>query len=126
MNYLETAEKLADLLLETPQYQAFISSKEELAEDVTAQLLLQSLEELKEEVAGYSSQGEKLPEHIQKRINEMNKKIAVNDAVQKYNQGLEGFQSLVQQVNEVIAQKSGVGLASSSGCGGGGCPRKGA
>ncbi len=121
MEYKELAEKLGETLMGTSQYKALEKSKQELEEDVSAQVLKQSLDELTRELVAFKEEGKEYPEDKLKKYNLINERMAVNKSLQDYNKTQESFNSLISEVNDVIAKTTGVPTKSSCNCG---CPHK--
>ena len=122
MDYLQCAAKLGEALVKTSQFEELESSRTALEEDVSAQVLLQSLEEIKAELASFRERGEEIPGEIVAKVQKLNERMAVNQALKNYRQAQTGFGQVLEQVKGILEEKTGVPFQQ-PGCGGG-CPHK--
>lgn len=120
MDYQAISKQLGDALLKTPQYEGLQAAQDALEQDLAAQILLQSLEEVKEEMREIREQGQKLPRQLLAKIEQLQEGMAKNQALKDYNQALAGFQEVLKKVNDTLTEKTGIPV--SQGCGG--CPKK--
>ncbi len=120
MDYQDISRQLGDALLKTPQYERLQAAKRDLEQDVPAQILLQAMEEMKEEMMERRENGEGLAREFLDKARQLNERMAENGALKDYNQALESFKEILTAVNDTLAKKTGVPLA--QGCGG--CPKK--
>lgn len=120
MDYQDISRQLGDALLKTPQYERLQAAKRDLEQDVPAQILLQAMEEMKEEMMERRENGEELAREFLDKARQLNERMAENGALKDYNQALESFKEILTAVNDTLAKKTGVPLA--QGCGG--CPKK--
>lgn len=121
MDYRETVKKLGEDLLQTPQYEALETARRNLEEDVSAQVLLQSLDELRDELMSLRRQGGEIPREARAKAEKLNEKMAANSALKEYRRAQVSFGEVMGQVREELEEKTGVPFP--AGCGG--CPQKG-
>ncbi len=119
MDYQKTLEKLGEELLKTPQYGDLEAAREALEEDTAAQVLLQTLEELRAEIASLREQGGITPE-VRTKAARLNERMAANDALKEYRRAQSRFGEVLGQVKGELEEKTRVPFP--AGCGG--CPKK--
>lgn len=118
MDYKTRVEELGEELLQTPQYAGLEAARRALEEDMPAQLLLQNLEELREEVAAFRQKGEKISRETMNKVAVLKEKMAANQALKEYRRAQAAFEKILAQVREALEEKTGVSFpAACGGCG---------
>ncbi len=83
MDYLKSAAQLGEALLKTSQFEELEAARTALEQDVPAQVLVQSLEEIKEELASFRERGEEVPGETMAKVQKINERMTANQALKR-------------------------------------------
>lgn len=126
--YLELAEQLGEAIVETEEYQEFITLEKELHEDEIAQKLIEIFSKAQREVMESHMKGNRVPRDTIEELKEHQRRMLEYPSVAKYLEAKKKVDRIVEAVNEVLGRTTGLitgngGFSGQSGCSGsdGGC-----
>lgn len=115
--YMELAEQLGEAIVETEEYQRFITLEQELHQDEVAQKLIEIFSKAQQEVMESHMQGNRIPKNVIDDLKEHQRRMLEYPSVAKYMEAKEKLDRIMEAVNEVLSSTTGL----NTGGGGGGC-----